>query len=328
MNWLRLIFSLLPFIAAMQSAAERPPEAAPFLPGVKRILFLGDSITQSGQYVDDIETLLRLHLPDRHFDIVNCGLSSETVSGLSEEGHAGGQFPRPDLHERLDRILAKVKPDLVFACYGMNDGIYLPLDPGRFEKFQAGMLKLHEKVIAAGGKIIHITPPVFDPLPIQKRVAAADHADVNHPFEGYNDVLDAYSNWLMGQQKEGWRVIDLHTAMKQAIADARKDDPKFTFSGDGVHPNDAGHWLIATTIVKQLPAPFNPGDSTFGTRSDPKSRFARVNKLVRERGRILSDAWLTDIGHKRPMKPGLPLEVAQSKAAVIESRINAVIDEK
>ena len=50
---------------------------------------------------------------------------------MSEEGHAGGKFPRPDLHERLDRALPKTKPDLVFACYGMNDGIYLPLDEAR-----------------------------------------------------------------------------------------------------------------------------------------------------------------------------------------------------
>jgi len=34
------------------------------------------------------------------FEILNLGLPSETVSGLSEPNHAGGAFPRPDLHER------------------------------------------------------------------------------------------------------------------------------------------------------------------------------------------------------------------------------------
>src|SRR2546425_2764856 len=43
----------------------------------------------------------------RQIEFLNLGLPSETVSGLSEEGHAGGQFPRPDLLERLARVLAR-----------------------------------------------------------------------------------------------------------------------------------------------------------------------------------------------------------------------------
>ena len=66
------------------------------------------------------------------------GLPSETVSGLSEPGHAGGAFPRPDLHERLERVLEQTRPDLIVACYGMNDGIYHPFTEARFEKYQAG----------------------------------------------------------------------------------------------------------------------------------------------------------------------------------------------
>jgi hypothetical protein len=41
--------------------------------------------------------------------VIDAGPPSETVSGLSEEGHAGGQFPRPDLVERLTRVLAVTK---------------------------------------------------------------------------------------------------------------------------------------------------------------------------------------------------------------------------
>ena len=39
----------------------------------------------------------------KRYDILDLGLSSETVSGLSEPGHAGGAFPRPCLKERLER---------------------------------------------------------------------------------------------------------------------------------------------------------------------------------------------------------------------------------
>jgi lysophospholipase L1-like esterase len=103
-------------------------QAADFLPGVERILFLGDSITYEGHYVDEFERFLFTQFPERHFEVIACGLPSETVSGLSEDGHADGKFPRPDLHERLERVLVEAKPQLVFANYGMNDGISLPFD--------------------------------------------------------------------------------------------------------------------------------------------------------------------------------------------------------
>ncbi len=56
------------------------------LPGAKRILFLGDSITYDGKYVAYVETELRLRQPDRSWDIVDCGLPSETVSGCPKTG--------------------------------------------------------------------------------------------------------------------------------------------------------------------------------------------------------------------------------------------------
>ena len=188
-----------------------------FLPGVKRIVFLGDSITHSGQYVEDFEAYAVMRDPERPLEILDLGLSSETVSGLSEEGHAGGQFPRPDLHERLGRVLAKTKPDLVFACYGMNDGIYLPLAEERFAKFREGIEKLHSAVEAAGGKIIHLTPPVYDAVPIQ--------AHVQPEAAGYDAVLTKYAEWLLEQRARGWRVIDVHTAMAKALAEKRQSEP-------------------------------------------------------------------------------------------------------
>jgi len=82
---------------------------------------------------------LQKSYPNRTFDVYPLGLSSETVSGLSEDGHAGGRFPRPCLFERFDRLLSKVKPDVLIACYGMNDGIYQPLEASRFAAFQNGI---------------------------------------------------------------------------------------------------------------------------------------------------------------------------------------------
>jgi hypothetical protein len=126
-------------------------------------------------------------------------------------------------------------------------------------------------------------------------------------------VLDRYSAWLVEQgKKEGWRVIDTHTAMAHALAAARKSQPDFTYATDGVHANEAGHHVIATEIIKSLGGAFDP-DST---------AYLEKRKLVRERGRILADAYLTAAGHKRPgMKAGLPLDEANQKAAALDARI-------
>ena len=90
-------------------------DSAALLQGVHRVVVLGDSITYSGEYVDFIDAYFATRFSDRSIEVLNLGLPSETVSGLSEEGHAGGQFPRPDLKERVARVLEKTKPDLVIG---------------------------------------------------------------------------------------------------------------------------------------------------------------------------------------------------------------------
>jgi lysophospholipase L1-like esterase len=301
---------LLVFILSLSALAED------FLPGKKRILFLGDSITYGGHYVDEFEAFLFKTYPDRKFEVINCGLPSETVSGLSESGHAGGKFPRPDLHERLDRVLALVKPDLVFASYGMNCGIYMPLSEERFAAHRAGIEKLRAKVKAAGAEIIHLTTPVFDPIPIAKRVKTEAEMRDGDMFAGYNSVLDRYSEWLMQQsRKDGWKVIDTHSAMAAALADVRKTDPSFTFAKDGVHPDEAGHQLLAVALIKGL-----------GQNYEPASVTPTQRKLIRQRGRILCDAYLTAAGHIRPgMAKGMPVDEAVAKAAELESAIRSAV---
>ena len=312
----RLLLALLLLVAPLRAAA------ADFLPGVKRIVFLGDSITYSGQYVDAFETFLFLRFPDRKFEVINVGLPSETVSGLSEDGHAGGQFPRPDLHERLDRVLAKTKPDLIFACYGMNDGIYLPLDETRFAKFRDGMERLRAKAQAAGAEVIHLTPPTFHPLAARNK-PGADGPPPAKTLGGYNEVLDRYAAWLLEQRAQGWRVIDLHGPMNAFIETQRKTNPDFVFANDGVHANDAGHALMA----EQLLAGLSPAELDWWRKVQDAEYFRTTRakgftEAIRKRGRILADAWLTDTGHTRPgMAKGLPLAEAQAKAAELEKQI-------
>ena len=94
--------------AALSSALAGPLPAqdAESLTG-KRVVFLGDSITQAGGYVAFTTYYLEKLYPKKDFDILGLGLASETLSGLSEDGHAGGKFPRPCLFERFGRLLER-----------------------------------------------------------------------------------------------------------------------------------------------------------------------------------------------------------------------------
>ena len=287
--------------ASAQQRAELPP-------GVKRVLFLGDSITHGSHYVCDVEAYFVMRYPERKIEFINEGLPSETVSGLSEPGHAGGQFPRPDLHERLARVLAGTKPDLVFACYGMNDGIYLPLDDGRFGRFKEGMTWMHEQVTAAGAKIVHVTPPTYD--------AVRGHNQT------YNAVLDAYSDWLLSQRDKGWDVVDVHGPMNRYLESHRKTDPAYFLSGDGVHPNELGHWLMAKQILLHLGAADVEKDEDVAAMVAVHPHGAEILKLIEKEQSIMKEAWLTSTGHKRPMKPGLPLPEAEAKTADIDKQIH------
>jgi lysophospholipase L1-like esterase len=310
------------------SAATATAGEPTSLAGVRRVVFLGDSITYSGQFIEVIEAVLRARDPALHCEFLDLGLPSETVSGLTEPGHAGGEFPRPDLHERLDRVLAKTKPDLVVACYGMNDGIYYPYGDERFARFRDGIQRLREKAAAAGARVLHVTPPVFDPVPIKAKTLPAGQVEYRQPYEGYDEVLNLYAAWLLACRGDGWDVVDIHGPMRRLLDDGRARDPDFRLAGDGVHIDAAGHWLIAREILRHWGIPARELADAADAEAVLKSREHGLDvlKLVQQKQRTLKDAWLAETGHKRPrMKQGLPLEEAERKAASLEAEIRKLL---
>lgn len=298
------IFSILSVVllsvSSMASASEK------LLEGKKTILILGDSITQMGDYVTDFDAWLVKKYPDRRFTVINAGVASETISGLSEDNHAGGRFPRPDLHERLERVLEKTKPDLIIACYGMNCGIYKELDDQRVARFQEGNLKLRAAAKKYKAEIVHMTPPIFD----------------NHGKPGfdYDTVLSAYSAWMVKQRENGWHVVDLHSDMRKKVDQAKASDPKFTVQKDTIHPDAAGHWMMAQPLIAFF------GDTT-------SAQLASANDLldaarlaaVKQRMQFYQKAIHAET---KPLRPGVPqggtLESAAAEAKKLEDAIYTI----
>ena len=293
--------------AAPLAAAEPPAVPAALLLDAKRVVALGDSITYDGRWLADLVAWMERQ--GTTAEVIDMGLASETVSGLSEAGHAAGTFPRPDLAERLDRVLRLTRPDVVLACYGMNCGIYQPLDEERFAKFKAGIERLHDAVGKAGGKIVHLTPPVYGGPPGKPGPAGA---------VDYDTVLAAYAEWLVSKRADGWLVIDVHGPMKAALAAKRAADPAFTFAPDAVHPNDAGHWAICRAVLAGLGA-----GGPIATADAPDA-LAQFLPEVTTRLKLLRDAYLAAAGHLRPGVPtGLAVAEAEAKAARLTESIRS-----
>ena len=265
------------------ASAQAP---APPLAG-QRVLFLGDSITHHGAYVTFLEYFLEKRFSGSTFDFYSLGLSSETVSGLSEKVHP---FPRPDVHDRLRAVLDLIKPDVVFACYGMNDGIYHPQSPARMAAFQAGIKKLIAACKAGGAKVVLLTPPPFDPQPVGGAVRpdGADDYSYLNPYTHYDTVLTEYARWEMTLPAGDAQVIDLHTPLLAYLMEQRRTDPKFAFSPDGIHPSSAGHLLMAQTILASLGLPWHSADletELAAILADP------LYMLIANRNSVRADGW-------------------------------------
>ncbi len=268
----------------------------------KRVAVLGDSITQGGTYVSLVSYYLDRLYPTKNFDIYSLGLSSETVSGLSEESHIKHGFARPCLFERLDRLLAKVKPEVVIACYGMNCGIYQPLDDARFNAFKSGVSNLIERCTKAGAKtVILVTPPLYD---FKK----------DDPMAFYDGVLGSYGAWEQTIKIPGVYIIDLHSVMRKV----RNEKPDAVISNDRIHPGEEGHLLMAKTILKGLGV-IVPEEDLASIKKDP------LFNLVAKRRAMRANGWMPYIGYSRGKTfRADSVEKTEADAKKLQDEINAL----
>jgi lysophospholipase L1-like esterase len=288
---------------------------APLVSAKDRWLFLGDSITQGGHYVDYIETWLLLNESDAP-EIISLGLGSETVSGLSEQDHP---FPRPYLHTRLDSVLERVKPDLVIACYGMNCGIYHPFSEERFEAYQKGINTLIKKSKRIGAKMILLTPPPFagriHPKPAP---SPGEPFGYKTPASDYNEVLAKYGEWILSLDgRNGIRAFTIRPSLERFMEQSYPKEP--------IHPSPFGHELMAEAFLQSLGKDTNSDLLESGVSSrDSHDRWNELLKLVHEQRVTYDYALLNDIGHGNPnvaKRVTTPMPEAESANTELSAQI-------
>ncbi|MBA3685833.1 MAG: SGNH/GDSL hydrolase family protein [Planctomycetes bacterium] len=231
MRTLPTTFALL--LAALLPAAEGIPRIP--IGDSETIVLYGDSITEQNLYAAFIENFLITRFPDKQLRIYNYGWSGDTT--------AGG-------NQRFARDVAPCKPTLVFVDYGMNDGRYAPADEQIRAGYLAAQRDLAATIKAAGAREVLITTSPIDP-------------DRRADKDTYNEALALMADGVLALGTEfGIATADIFHPMREEQRLAKVTDPAFTLIPDSIHPDPAGHLVMAYHVLRRLDAPAGVGAIT------------------------------------------------------------------
>lgn len=205
-----------------------------------RIVMAGDSVTDCGRarpvgcrntgigngYAFFVDTALSALYPEQKIWIDNMGIGGDTSMGLLT---------------RYDDILDR-KPDVVTMLIGINniwahfdirsnfpDDVKL-LSP---EHYESHLRKMIESTLNNGTKMILITPFFLEP-------------NKNDPLRNLSDKYGAIVKKLADE-------YDTYFCDVQSVFDEfMTKESSYLLSNDRVHPNSAGHYIIANEVLKVL----------------------------------------------------------------------------
>ena len=202
-----------------------PACAGQFIRPNDRVVFLGDSITAQRLYTRYIEEYFTTKHPDMNVTFVNAGVGGDRSSAAVN---------------RVQKDVIDQKPTVVTICFGMNDAGYRPtVDMKGLETFKDGLVKLISMIRSqTNARVVLLTTTCVD-------------ADRNPRLKGYNITLTRFvAETKKIAAREGLPVIDLYHPLRAALANGQRSDQSFTLVPDGVHPNEAGHRIMADTILR------------------------------------------------------------------------------
>ena len=229
-----ILFYLLVFSAAVRAQTTPAPF---FLHDGDTVVFYGDSITEQQRYTRDVETFVLTRFPTWHVKFINAGWNGDRVTG----GEGG------PIDTRLQRDVIAYQPTVVTVLLGMNDGAYTHFDQAAYATFTQGLTHIVDSLTAKlpGVRLTLLTPTYYD-----------QYAPWSRHFSGYNSVLLRYGDFVkrLGAERN-IPVVDLNAPMRTATKQGRRRDLNFTLAEDGVHPTEAGHLVIAASLLTAWNAP-------------------------------------------------------------------------
>lgn len=194
-----------------------------------QIVAMGDSITEGGGYLRDIDAVLAAHYANLNLPkVVNVG-----VSGQKAE----------DMVARFDRDVVARKPAFVTISVGINDvwhRVGNPPDEQVLKTYIANVTKMVEQAQAAGIKVILIAPTIIE----------------ENPESEGNKRLVAYVNAEKQIAKEKkCQFVDLHGMFLTALKKKPASEKGNWLTGDGVHMQARGDAIMAIGVLRALGVP-------------------------------------------------------------------------
>lgn len=197
----------------------------------KRVVFFGDSITESGAkpggYILKLDSMLALQGKTEQYELVGAGVSGNKVY---------------DLYLRMEEDVLAIEPDIVVIYIGVNDVWHkrtsgTGTDPDKFEKFYEAIIN---KLKAKSINVILCTPATI-----------GEKTDFSNPLDG---DLNEYSKIIRNiAKKNSLPVVDLRKAFLDYDLKNNPDNKtKDILTSDGVHLNARGNQFVAAEMWKVL----------------------------------------------------------------------------
>jgi acyl-CoA thioesterase I len=192
------------------------------------IVAIGDSITQAGGYLRDIDAVLARQYPDLKIaKVVNKGISGQKAE---------------DLIKRFDNDVVKLKPKFVTISIGINDvwhRLGQPHDEKVLAAYKENVAKMVDQAQKAGIKVILLTPTLIQEDP---------NAEGNKRLAAYV----AAEKQIAADKK--CQIVDLH-AMFLAALKHKPAGAGNWLTSDGVHMNPRGDAIMAIGVLRAIGIP-------------------------------------------------------------------------
>ena len=206
----------------------------------KKIVFLGDSITQNAVInSEDFKGFISLlgEKVDQNTELIGKGIGGDKVS---------------DLLTRYRDDVIKLNPDMVFIYIGIND-VWHKYDYGTgtdIDLYENGLRQIITDLKENGVEIILCTPTVIGENK-GEFILVNQFKDIE-TMEIMNNDLDDYSDVIRKLSREfDTKLIDLRKIFVQYISENNPENKsKGILTTDGVHLNNLGSKLIADEMIR------------------------------------------------------------------------------
>lgn len=227
------MFAIEKLFAIVLTLVGPPPADAPKTLQLKRgdtIVAIGDSITEAGGYLRDIDAVLARQYPKLKLaKVINKGISGQKAEELAA---------------RFDKDVVKLKPAFVTLSIGVNDvwhRLDKPLNAKDVAFYKENVAKMVDQAQKAGIRVILLTPTVVGEDP---------NTESNKRLVAYVKAMKE----IAAEKK--CQLVDLHAMFLTALK-KKPADKKTWLTIDGVHMLPPGDAIMAIGILRALGVPDN-----------------------------------------------------------------------